>query len=133
MPENNNRQDRFTLGRPKSVLPSTQPKKGVCRVISVRNIMKNRNHQVMIARYVAVVALVGVSMALPRLKAASSQGPEIGTKSVIASHQEITERFHPAPMTQTVYAPTIGVQSFSKAELVLNNNSPNGMEVTPTF
>jgi hypothetical protein len=49
------------------------------------------------------------------------------------SPQDDPPRRHAPPAGQTIYAPSIGVEGFGEAELVLNNNSPKPMEVTPTF
>ena len=39
---------------------------------------------------------------------------------------------HPEDTTQVIYAPTTGLPQADRAELVLNNNSPDDLVVTPT-
>jgi hypothetical protein len=50
-----------------------------------------------------------------------------------AQSRTFINRDHPPPTTQIIYAPTRGLTPSSQSELVLNNNSPDAMLVTPTL
>src|SRR6266404_4718610 len=89
------------------------------------------NQKISVAGYQLVVVLAGVLLVLPLANRVSGWQSPAGTGAGNAGHKTV-EQAHPAPSTQTIYAP-IGLGNPYVAELVLNNNSPGNMDVTPAF
>jgi hypothetical protein len=91
-----------------------------------------RNPLGRIAFYSIVMALLAVLTILPMPNRVSAQQQEVAQWRGIQRDLHNSERIHPPPSTQTIYAP-FGLPRLSQAELVLNNNSPNNMDVAPLF
>jgi hypothetical protein len=62
----------------------------------------------------------------------TNEGTTALPKRIVGRRQNKVPK-HIPPARQIIYAPIIGLEGFGEAELVLNNNSPKPMEVTPTF
>jgi hypothetical protein len=86
-----------------------------------------RNRSLRSMQYVTAILLAS-AIVLTGSNVANSRG----SKPEAMSHQQVRERSHPAPSTQTVYAPG-GLKKFSQAEILLNNRSPDSRDVTAVF
>lgn len=76
--------------------------------------------------------LIGGLMIVPIQSMVIARGTRAIAIAENVSRQDIKERVHPAPSTQTIYAP-LGLSKSYEAEIVLNNNSPGNMDVTAAF
>lgn len=86
-----------------------------------------RNRSLRIMQYVTAILLAS-AIVLAGSNVANSRE----SKPEVTSRQQTREPLHPAPSTQTVYAPG-GLKRFSQAEIVLNNNSPDNKDVAAVF
>ncbi len=95
------------------------------RIFRFTNAARNRSLE--IVQYVTAVVLAS-SIVLAGSNVANSRQ----SKPEATNAQPVRERVHPAPSTQTVYAPG-GLKKFSQAEILLNNRSPDKRDVTAAF
>jgi hypothetical protein len=88
------------------------------------------------SRILLVLPLLALLMAPPY---SLSRPSHLADKSTSALPEKISRQQpngvpkHVPPTTRTIYAPTVGLEGWGEAELILNNNSPKKMDVTPTF
>jgi hypothetical protein len=71
-------------------------------------------------------------MMIPVPSTVIARGSGARTNPDNVSRQDFKERVHPAPSTQTIYAP-LGLGKSYEPQIVLNNNSPGNMDVTAAF
>lgn len=114
---------------------NTSLTKGVCCMSKVQYSRIIRNRKNFAGQRLAVLLLISVLVAIPSNNIAdtSSSPSKMVSEAAGTKFRHNVERQHPDPAVQTIYAPAIGLQEFSRAEIVLNNNSPNSMDITPTF
>src|SRR5947209_3230735 len=91
-----------------------------------------RNQKIPVAQCLTLAILACALTMLPAPRTISARQSGAGAGKANASGQQIRERAHPAPSTQTIYAP-LGLAKSYQAEIVLNNNSPGNMDVTAAF
>ena len=100
-------------------------------MLRLQYVRRAGNQKISVAGYSIVAVLAGALMVLPLPNRVSARQSDAGTGAGNAGHRTVAQA-HPAPSTQTIYAP-LGLGKSYLAEIVLNNNSPGNMDVTPAF
>lgn len=93
---------------------------------------------------ISLLLLLLIGISTPLISFSSAQDPEQasgrGSARPLPTSRKSSELPNPKqcpscpePSLQTIYAPTIGMSEATGSRIVLNNRSPNVMDVTPTF
>src|SRR5262249_16472301 len=109
-----------------------EPEKERAAMLRLRHTMRINDRRISNARLIVVGFLVVAPILLATSKVVGARQSTADSKLGNSSRQQIQERNHPAPSTQTIYAP-LGMEESNQAEIVLNNNSPGNMDVTAAF
>ncbi len=114
---------------------NTNLTEGVCCMSKVQYSRIIRNRKIFAGQRLVVLLLISVLVAIPSNNIAdtSFSPSETASETNGTKLRRDVERQHPDPAIQTIYAPTTGLEGFSRAEIALNNNSPNSMDIAPTF